>query len=87
MKNLTDKRMLKNIKDPKILLLEGSLGFLKDIDDPQAKQDVFTDINSVVNQEEHFVKILMDKIRVVNPNVIVTEKNISHKVLKEFQRL
>ena len=60
MKNLADKRMPRHFDNPSILLLKGSLGFMRDSEDcsdPQTgrKQEIYMDINSVINQEEHYV--------------------------------
>lgn len=35
----------------------------------------------MINQEDHYVDILHEKIKLIQPNVIVTEKDISFKVL------
>ena len=48
MKNLSDKRMPHQFKNPKILLLKGSLGFMRENDDEsqtmQPKQEIYMDI-------------------------------------------
>ena len=61
MKNLADKRMPRQINNPKILLLKGSLGFMRDMDEEQQ----YMDINSVVNQEDHYFQILEEKIKLI----------------------
>lgn len=70
MKNLADRRMLHNIDNPKILLLKGSLGFMREFEDHtnhnsknKVQQELYIDINSAIDQEDHYVQILQDKIK------------------------
>ena len=63
MKNLADKRMPRSFANPAILLLQGSLGFMRDIEDQNDshqmdKQDIYMDINSVINQEDYYDRFL-----------------------------
>jgi hypothetical protein len=44
------------------------------------------DINSVINQEDHYVQILEEKIKLISPNVIITEKDISFKILEVLRK-
>ena len=98
LKNLAEKSMRKYIKDPKILLLWGSLGFMKNYEDGPAPQSVagtaraggqpprqsplYMDINSVISQEDQYVEILKQKLDFIQPDVLITEKEISFKVLE-----
>ena len=88
MKNLADKRMPHMLKNPTVLLLKGSLGFMRDFDEDEApsRQEIYMDINSVINQEDHYVGILEEKIKMIRPSVIVTEKDISFKVLEVLRK-
>ena len=81
-KNLADKRMPHLIKNPSILLLKGSLGFMREFENDNEHSISYTDINSIINQEELFVNIISEKIMMTKPNVIVTEKDISFKMLE-----
>ena len=88
-KNLADKRMPTLIRNPSILLLKGSLGFMRDFDGvggSKDKEDIYTDITTVVQQEDLFVAILEEKIKMINPSVIITEKDISFKTLEVLRR-
>jgi 1-phosphatidylinositol-3-phosphate 5-kinase len=94
MKNLAFQGMPRQIENPRILLLRGSLGFLRDLEEyqeeqqaSQAKGSIYIDISNVINQEEHYVNILVEKIKQVRPNVIVTEKDISFKILKVLKNM
>jgi len=40
------------------------------------------DINSVISQEDQYVEILKQKLENIKPNVVITEKEISFKVLE-----
>lgn len=53
-----------------------------DEDEINSKQEIYTDINSVINQEDHYLEILSDKIKLIAPNVIVVEKDISYKMIE-----
>ena len=77
------------IRNPNILLIKGSLGFMRDQDNSSEfndKTELYTDITSAVNQEDLFVAILEEKIRTINPNVIITEKDISFQTLEILRR-
>lgn len=94
MKNLADKGMPKLIENPRILLLKGSLGFIRDVDDQQEQTtggnkggNIYIDISSVISQEDHFVNIVIEKVKLVRPDVIVTEKDISFKILKALKSM
>lgn len=81
--------MPNNIRDPKILLLKGSLGFMRELEEWQnnnEKDTIYTDITSVVNQEDLFLKILEDKILNIGPDVIITEKDISFKAIEMLRK-
>lgn len=91
MKNLADRRMPRHFENPSILLLKGSLGFMRSSEDGldtlnAPRQEIYMDINSVINQEDHYVQILQEKINLISPNVIVTEKDISFKVLEVLRK-
>ena len=73
-KNLADKRMKSEIQNPLILLLKESVGSVKN-------ETGFTDIQSVVDQEEYWVDIVKQKLTQVKPNIIIVEKDVGYKVL------
>lgn len=87
-KNLADRQMPNTVRNPKILLLKGSLGFMRDVEEWYDNKDkvIYTDINSVVNQEDIFFEILEEKILSIGPNVIITEKDISFKALEMLRK-
>ena len=56
---------------------------MRDFDEPD--NEIYTDIHSAINQEDHHVSILIEKIKMIRPNVIVTEKDISFKILDKLR--
>lgn len=88
LKNLAEKSMPKLIRNPKILLLWGALGVMKNFEDlPGASKQsqqrhLYMDINSVISQEDQYVEILKQKLENIKPDVVITEKEISFKVLE-----
>ena len=77
-RNVADKRMRNRIENPRVLLLGNSLGYVREEED-------FTDIASVIKQEEHFVEIIRDKIARVQPSVVVVEKDVSRQVIDRMR--
>lgn len=72
-KKVIDRRLNDTHNDPRILLLSNSLGYVRDDND-------FTDFQSIIKQEDHFVEIIKEKIARVNPDIVVVECDISKKV-------
>ena len=70
---MIDRRSNDVHSNPRILLLSNSLGYVRE------KVD-FTDFQSIVKQENHFVDIIKEKIGRVSPNIVVVEGNINKKV-------
>ena len=77
--NIADRRMRSNIENPQILLIGNSVGFWQ--------EDSFADLETIVKQEDHYLKILMDRIELVKPDVIIIEKEISRVVLAKLRDL
>ena len=77
-KNVADKRMRGEIKEPSILLLKDSLvGSVK----KGEEKGLFTDIECLVEQEDHWVEIIKQKLTLVKPSLIIVEKDVGYKVL------
>ena len=72
-KNVIDKRLNSSNNDPRILLLSNSLGYVREDND-------FTDFQSIIRQEDHFVDIIKEKIARVSPDIVVVEGDITKKV-------
>jgi len=77
--NIADRRMQKEIIDPKILLIGSSIGF--------TQEDYWADLETFVKQEKHYIQILMDRVTQVKPDVIIIEKDISRSVLSRIRKL
>lgn len=77
MNNIADRRMKSNIENPQILLIGNSVGF--------CQEDSFADLETIIKQEDHYLKILMDRIEQVKPDVIIIEKDISRSVLAKLR--
>lgn len=73
-KNVAHKRMATEIDQPKILLITNSLGYV-------GEEEGFLDLETVVRQEEHYVQIILSKIKNIEPDLILVEKDISRLVL------
>lgn len=72
-KNVIDKRLNAEHKDPRILLLSNSLGYVRSEKD-------FTDFESTIKQEVHTVDIIREKLGRVQPDIVVVEGDVSKKV-------
>lgn len=71
--------MKSDIENPKILLIGNSIGF--------TQEDACADLETYVRQENHYIDILMDRINLVNPDVIIIQKEISRTVLSKIREL
>ena len=78
--NVADKRMRTEIQDPRLLLISNSLCYARD-------ETNFTDLESVIQQEEHYIEILKEKIRSVSPSIVVVEGDVSRAVLDKLRSL
>jgi len=67
-KSIAHNRMPKQIKSPKVLLLANSLGIQQDNDD-------FLDLGMQIRSEEAFIGNIINKIELVNPDIIFLEKD------------
>ncbi|KAJ4843400.1 hypothetical protein Tsubulata_013306 [Turnera subulata] len=66
-KNIKHKRMTTQCKNPRLLLLGGALEY----------QSVVTSFNTLVQQENDHLKMIMSKIEALRPNVLLVEKSVS----------
>jgi 1-phosphatidylinositol-3-phosphate 5-kinase len=78
-KNIADKRMISTIQNPSILLLKESIGTMKN--DGLTGSAGLTEIQSIVDQEEHWIEIIRQKLTQVKPNIIIVEKDVGYKIL------
>jgi hypothetical protein len=76
-KNIADKRMKSKIDDPQILLLKESIGTVRG----ESSKEELTEIQSLVDQEEHWIEIIRQKLTQVRPSIIIVEKDVGYKVL------
>ena len=78
-KNVIDRRFNDTYNDPRILLLSNSLGYVRNDAD-------FTDFQSIIKQEDHFVDIIKEKIARVAPDIVVVEGDVSKKVADTLRK-
>lgn len=76
--NIADRHMKTNILNPRIVLVEGSLTF----DDTSRS---FLDIETIMKQEKHYLKSIEKSLLVVNPDVVVVEKEVSRKIVERIR--
>ncbi|XP_039144909.1 LOW QUALITY PROTEIN: putative 1-phosphatidylinositol-3-phosphate 5-kinase FAB1C [Dioscorea cayenensis subsp. rotundata] len=69
-KNISHKRMISQHKNPRILILGGSLEY-------QKVQHKLASINAVLEQEINHLKIAVAKIEAHRPNILLVEKSVS----------
>lgn len=78
-KNVCSKNMNTNIENPKILLLDCGLDYYRN-------NNNITDCETLKLQEPAYLDIIMKKIELVEPNVILVNKNISIKIQEYLSR-
>ena len=70
--------MRTQIQNPKILLLNNSLGYVQE-------DDGYVDIDSENKQQETFMKIIENKIKSLSPDLIFIEKDASRLALETLE--
>ncbi|KFK41525.1 hypothetical protein AALP_AA2G140900 [Arabis alpina] len=69
-KNITHKRMTSQYKNPRLLLLAGSLEY-------QKVAGQLASFNTLLQQENDHLKVMIAKIESLHPNVLLVEKSVS----------
>ncbi|XP_050235071.1 putative 1-phosphatidylinositol-3-phosphate 5-kinase FAB1C [Mercurialis annua] len=69
-KNIKHKRMTTQYKNPRLLLLGGALEY-------QSVVNQLASFNTLVQQENDHIKMIMLKIEALRPNVVLVEKSVS----------
>ncbi|ESQ28102.1 hypothetical protein EUTSA_v10018002mg [Eutrema salsugineum] len=69
-KNITHKRMTSQYKNPRVLLLAGSLEY-------QRAAGQLASFNTLLQQENDHLKAIIAKIESLRPNVLLVEKSVS----------
>lgn len=69
-KNIKHKRMTTQYKNPRLLLLGGALEY-------QSVVNQLASFNTLVQQENHHLKMIISKIEALRPNVLLVEKSVS----------
>ncbi|KAL9265347.1 putative 1-phosphatidylinositol-3-phosphate 5-kinase FAB1C [Drosera capensis] len=69
-KNIKHKRMTSQCRNPKLLLLGGSLEY-------QRSSNQFSSFNVLLEEEMNHIKVLVSKIEAHCPNVLLVEKSVS----------
>ncbi|XVF02830.1 hypothetical protein REPUB_Repub04eG0208000 [Reevesia pubescens] len=72
-KNIKHKRMTSQYKNPRLLLLEGALEFLK-------VPNQLASFSTLLQQENDHLKMIIAKIEALRPNVLLVEKSVSSYV-------
>ena len=78
-KNVCAKNMTSTIENPKILLLDCGLDYYRN-------NDNITDFENLKLQEPAYFEIIIKKIELVEPNLILVNKNISRKIQEYLSR-
>lgn len=81
-KNVADRRMNSNIYSPRILLISSPLEFYGRPDDRKN----YAALHSLIHQESYYLDILLRKIKLLQPNVIMTESGASRSVLDSLRQ-
>ncbi len=76
-KNVTSKTMNSNIDNPRILLLDCGLDYARN-------NDKITSFDDLMTLEPAYFNIIMKKIELVEPTVILVNKNVSRKILESL---
>lgn len=76
--NVADRRMKSNILNPRIVIVEGSLTF-------DSSNRMYIDIENVIRQEKLIMKGIEKSLMVVNPHIIVYEKEVSRKIIERLR--
>lgn len=86
-KDITHTNMRRNIKNPRVVLLDCPLEYKKGESATQLELTKDTDFANVLRQEEKEVEELCNAILAVKPDVVITEKGVSdlaqHFLLKQ----
>jgi len=77
-KDVSSRRMRTQIENPKILLLNGSLGYVQE-------DDGLIDIPAEISQQESFIRIIRQKIKALKPDIIFVEKDASRLALQVLE--
>ena len=83
-KSQADMRMRTDVENPQILLLKEPISTTVRMvvtGGEQAGDGGLTEIQSIVNQEEHWIGIIKSKLTQVRPNIVIVEKDIGYKIL------
>ncbi|KDP38042.1 hypothetical protein JCGZ_04685 [Jatropha curcas] len=69
-KNIKHKRMTTQYKNPRLLLLRGALEY-------QSVENQLASFNTLVQQENNHLNMIISKIEAFRPNVLLVEKSVS----------
>ena len=73
-KNLADRRMQSQLQKPSILILRNSL-------DIGSIEQQTTDLQRVIDEDEHLIKILNLYLEKIKPTLIFVERDVPYKVM------
>ncbi|XP_071791852.1 1-phosphatidylinositol 3-phosphate 5-kinase-like [Asterias amurensis] len=69
-KNIADKKMLRDISNPRILLLQSAI-------EHQRVENKFSSIDPIVLQEHEYLKNCVSRIASLKPNILIVEKTVA----------
>lgn len=74
-KHVTHKKMQLSFRNPRILLLKCALEF-------QRHDNQLSSFDTLLNQEEQYLKNLVERIKKCRPNIILVQKSVSRSALE-----
>ncbi|KAF9929088.1 1-phosphatidylinositol-3-phosphate 5-kinase [Linnemannia zychae] len=74
-KNLAHKQMRRMIRNPRILILQFALEY-------QRIENHFISLEPIVKQEKEYLKLLVNRIVALNPQIVIVEKTVSRLALE-----
>ena len=79
-KNVTHRKMQAEIAKPTILLLKCSFDFMR-------HENCFASFDTLHTQELEYLHHLVDRVRVINPSIILVQKSVSRLALEDLFNL
>lgn len=82
-KDITHPKMRRRIENPRIVLLDCTLEYKKGESQTNIEISKEEDWNKILEMEEAQVKAMCDAILAVKPDLVITEKGVSGRELRE----
>lgn len=78
-KNLANKKMIKKVVHPKLLLLKGNAGFF-------SEEKKLISISQLDIQERHYSTMLIKKFNNIKPDLVIVEKGMPQALISELSQ-